>query len=287
MFFEEDGPDPHDCCIHPPNEAESIPLKGAPGCLHNECAFCGAHKAIRFAATERAVWERELDHASRHGRGRKRLCVVGCDALAMPMPRWEWLLENIARRLPWVERVSTHADAKSVALKSDGDLERLRSLGLGMVHYGLESGHPAVLARMRKGADPKALLIQAHRLKKAGFALSVSVIAGLGGKEISLAHARATGRLLSRMDPDHVGVHTMVAPPGASLPEEMRSGSFILPDPLELLEELGVMLAYTDLSSGLFTADPAGDGLSLKVRLPHGKEAALGMIRDALLDKLR
>lgn len=39
------------------------------------------------------------------------------DALIMPMRRWEWLLANISTRLPWVERVATYANAKSVEKK--------------------------------------------------------------------------------------------------------------------------------------------------------------------------
>jgi radical SAM superfamily enzyme YgiQ (UPF0313 family) len=286
MFFETDGLDHQGYCIRPPSEAYSILLQATLGCSHNKCTFCDAYKGKRFAIKDRAIWERDLDFAAKYCRRQNRLFVMDGDALIMPMRHWEWLLENIRDRLPWVERVSTYANAKNVALKTDEELRRLRELGLSMAYYGVESGHPEVLKNVRKGADPEKLYTQARRLKDAGFTLSVTVIVGLAGKEGGLEHAKATGELLSRIDPDYVGALTLMLPEITPLARDARNGDFILPEQMELLAELGVMFSHTQLSGGMFTANHASNYLPIRAHLPRDKEKTMALIRNALEGKI-
>lgn len=277
-----EGLDHQGYCIRPPSEAYSILLQATLGCSHNKCTFCEAYREKRFSIKDQAVWDRDLDFAAKYCRGQDRVFVMDGDAMIMPMRHWEWLLQGIAARLPWVKRVSTYANAKDVALKSDADLSRLRELGLSMVYYGLESGDAEVLRRVRKGSDPDKLLAQARRLKEAGFIISVTVIVGLAGRQGSLRHARATGELLSRMDPDYVGALTLMLQPGAPIYDEAQRGEFELPGQMELLAELGTIFAHTNLSKGLFTANHASNYLSIKAYMPEDKEKTLGLIRAAL-----
>lgn len=286
MFFETEGLDHQGHCIRPPSEAYSILLQATLGCSHNKCTFCDAYKAKRFAIKDRAIWEKDLAYASRWRRGQNRVFVMDGDAFVMPMRHWEWLLTNIGERLPWVERIGCYANAKSVAQKTDDDLRRLRELGLSMIYYGVESGHPDVLRKIRKGADPEKLLIQARRLKDAGFILSVTVIVGIAGREGGLEHAIATGDLVSKMDPDYVGALTLMLPPGAPITEDVRTGNLDLPDQMELLAELGVMFSHTNLTNGMFTANHASNYLPIRAYLPRDKEKVTALIREALEGKI-
>jgi radical SAM superfamily enzyme YgiQ (UPF0313 family) len=280
--FMTKGLDHQGYCIRPPSEAYSILLQATLGCSHNKCTFCDAFKNKRFAIKDQSIWEKDLEYAEKYCKYQNRLFVMDGDALIMPMPRWQWLLDNIARRLPWVERVSTYANAKGVSLKSDEDLRRLRELGLSMIYYGVESGHPEILKKIRKGADPEKLLLQARRLKKAGMILSVTVIVGLGGQEGALEHALATGRLLSQMDPEYVGALTLMLAPGTPLYQEAGQGAYVLPDQLSLLAELGVLFANTNLSQGMFTANHASNYLPIRAYLPQDKDQVLRLIKQAL-----
>lgn len=286
MDHVADGLDHQGYCIRPPSEAYSILLQATLGCSHNKCTFCEAYKGKRFAIKDRAIWQRDLDFAARYCRRQDRVFIMDGDALVMPMRHWEWLLTAIRERLPWVTRVATYANAKGVALKSDDDLARLRELGLSMAYYGVESGHPDVLRAVRKGADPETLYLQAKRLRDAGFALSVTVIVGLAGREGSLAHAVATGELLSRIDPEYVGALTLMLPNGAPLTETAQRGDFTLPDPMELLAELGVIFSHTTLSQGMFTANHASNYLPIRARLPQDKEKTMSLLRGALEGKI-
>jgi radical SAM superfamily enzyme len=121
-----------------------------------------------------------------------------------------------------------------------------------------------------------------RKLKEAGIKLSVTVLLGIAGKEKSLQHAKATGELLSAMDPDFVGALTVMLIPGTPLYEEFNSGKFQLPDQRGLLEELREMIRHTNLSRGLFYSNHASNYLPVKARLPKGKQDALDLIDRAL-----
>lgn len=121
-----------------------------------------------------------------------------------------------------------------------------------------------------------------RKVKDAGIKLSVTVLLGIAGIERSLEHARATGGLLSRMDPDYIGALTVMLIPGTELWEEYRKGDFRLPDEEGLLRELREMILYTDITKGLFYSNHASNYLPVKARLPRGKQDALDLIDSAL-----
>ncbi|ADK85432.1 Radical SAM domain protein [Desulfarculus baarsii DSM 2075] len=269
-------------CIRPPSEANSILIQATLGCSHNKCAFCGTYYDKRFGIKDRQTLEQDLRFAQKHCRRQDRVFVMDGDALIMPMAHWEWLLGQIREKLPWVRRVGSYANSKSIAMKSDDDLRRLRELGLGILYYGVESGHPDVLRDIKKGADPEKLITQGRRAKAAGMKVSVTVLLGVGGAERSQEHARATGQLLTAMDPDYVGALTLMLIPGTPMGDAHAAGQFKLPDAKGMLMELREMLANTDLSDGLFFANHASNYLPIKAYLPADKQKALELIDGAL-----
>jgi radical SAM superfamily enzyme YgiQ (UPF0313 family) len=269
-------------CIRPPSEADSILIQATLGCSHNKCSFCGTYRDKRFAIKPQATLERDLAFAQKYCRRQNRLFVMDGDALIMPMRHWEWLLGQIKERLPWVRRVGAYANAKSVALKSDDDLRRLKELGLGILYYGVESGHPQVLGDISKGSTPQKLITQGQRVKAAGIRLSVTVLLGIGGTARSQEHARATGELLSAMDPDFVGALTLMLIPGTPLGDQAQAGAFSLPDAPGMLRELREMIAHTNLSGGLFYANHASNYLPVKARLPQDQARTVALIDKAL-----
>ncbi|MBG0775410.1 MAG: radical SAM protein [Desulfovibrionaceae bacterium] len=268
--------------IRPPSEADSILLQATVGCSHNKCAFCGAYQRVRFAIKDRATVFADIEFAARHMGGNRRLFLCDGDALVMPQARLEELLLRIRERLPRVARVASYANAKAVAMKTDAELARLRELGVGLVYMGLESGHAPTLERMNKKGDPECILAQAARVRAAGMRLSVTVLLGAGGVEDSLAHARATGELLTRMRPEQTAALALTPIPGTPLARWIDEGAFTLPTPAGLLAELAELLEHIHLERGLFLADHASNYLPMRLRLPRDKAAALAHIARAL-----
>lgn len=279
---EEEGMHYEGYCIRPPSEAGSILLQVTVGCSHNHCAFCGTYRDKRFRIKEERIILSDILYAARRMRQTDRLFLMDGDALIIPQPRLVWILERIREHLPWVKRVGVYANAKSIRKKSLEDLRRLRENGLGILYYGVETGDDEIRAAIQKGSTAAVCIEMGRRIKEAGILLSATVLLGIGGRGQSLRHARATGRLLSAMDPDYVGALTVMLIPGTPLYRDDESGAFELPDEAGLLRELREMIAHTDLSGGYFFSNHASNYLPVKAKLPDGKQKALDLIDAAL-----
>ncbi len=268
--------------IRPPSEAYSILLQVTVGCSHNKCIFCGTYKDKRFRIKSDERILKDIRFASQYCKRQDRVFLMDGDALIIPQKRLIWILERIREYLPWVNRVGLYANAKSIKMKSDEELRQLKELGLGIVYLGVETGHPELLKKICKGTSRENLILQGKRIKQAGIRLSVTVLLGIGGTEMSSEHARETGTLLTEMDPNFVGALTVMVLPNTSLGQEYAEKKFQPLSVKQLLIELGEMLAATRLSRGLFYSNHASNYLPIKVRFPEGKEPALALIQKAL-----
>ena len=269
-------------CIRPPSEAHSILLQVTLGCSHNQCAFCGSYKDKRFAIKDDKIMLSDILFASKHMRDQERAFLMDGDALIIPQKRLMWILERIREHLPWVKRVGAYANAKSIKMKSRQELIELRENGLGILYLGVESGDDETLKKVKKGTDARNLIRMGKKVREAGIKLSVTVLLGIAGPERSLEHARATGELLSAMDPNYVGALTVMLIPGTPLYEDYEKGEFRLPDERAALLELREMIAHTHLTRGLFFSNHASNYLPVRARLPRGKQVALDFIDAAL-----
>jgi radical SAM superfamily enzyme YgiQ (UPF0313 family) len=268
--------------IRPPSEANSILLQVTVGCSRNRCTFCGSYRSERFRIKSEEVVRQDIAFAASHCRRQRRLFLCDGDALVIPQPRLVAILREVRAQLPWVTRVGSYANARSISLKSDAELRELRELGLGILYMGLESGDDATLKAIRKGADAATQTAMGRKAIDAGMKLSVTVILGIAGRSRSAVHARRTAAVLSAIDPDYVGALSLMLIPGTPLYEDWRAGAFELPEPDEMLAELRTLIAETRLSQGLFHANHASNYLPIKARLPKDRDAVVALIDRAL-----
>ncbi len=269
-------------CIRPPSEAFSILLQVTVGCSHNKCTFCGTYTGKRFRIKDDSMVLGDILFASKYMRRQDRVFLMDGDALIIPQKRLMWILDRIKEHLPWVRRVGAYANAKSIKMKTPEQLKDLKKNGLGILYLGVETGDEELLKKIRKGSSPQHLINMGRKVREAGIKLSVTVLLGIAGRERSLEHAKATGELLSGMDPNYVGALTVMLIPGTPLHEEFQNGTFEVPTEKELLLELREMIARTNLSRGLFFSNHASNYLPIKARLPKGKQVALDQIDSAL-----
>ncbi len=273
--------------IRPPSEADSIILQVTVGCSHNKCTFCGTYKGKRFHIKDDAVIDEDIRYAARNFSFLRRVFLADGDALIIPQRRLVRIFSRIREAMPWIQRIGLYGNAKSIVRKSPEELAELRNLGLGIVYLGLESGDPETLKAIRKGASPERMVEAGRRVRDAGIKLSVTVLLGIAGRERSREHARATGDVLSAMDPHYVGALTLMLLPNTELGQKAARGAFELMDPPELLAELREMIAHTHLSRGLFLSNHASNYLPLKVRMPAEKAKALAAVDAALRGDVR
>jgi radical SAM superfamily enzyme YgiQ (UPF0313 family) len=269
-------------CIRPPPEAYSILLQVTLGCSHNKCTFCGTYKDKPFRIKDNDIILSDILFASKYMRRQDRVFLMDGDALIIPQKRLMWILERIKEHLPWVKRVGAYANTKSITMKSLQELVELRENGLGKLYLGVETGDDEIRKKINKGSSAQHCLEMGKRVKDAGMELIVMVLLGVAGKAKSLDHARATGELLSAMNPGYVAALTVILIPGTPLWEEYERGDFELPDERGLLIEMKEMIAHTNLSGGIFASNHASNYLPVKVRLPEGKQEALDLIDAAL-----
>ncbi len=272
--------------IRPPSEANSILLQVTVGCSRNKCTFCGTYRGERFKIKSDDVILEDIAFAAQYCRRQRRVFLCDGDALILPQARLVHILSAVRDQLPWVTRVGAYANAKSLAMKRPEELVELRALGLGILYMGLESGDDATLTAINKGADSAKMIAMGRKALAAGFKLSVTVLLGIAGTRRSQAHAEATGRVLSAIDPDYVGALSLMLVPGTPLAADCDAGRFELPGPREMLLELRTMFAHTHLSQGLFHANHASNYLPIKARLPRDRETVLALIDHALEGKV-
>ena len=272
--------------IRPPSEANSILLQVTVGCSRNKCTFCGTYMGERFRIKPDSIIMEDIAFAANYCKRQRRVFLCDGDVLIIPQKRLMKILVEIEKQLPWVTRVGTYANAKSLNMKSPDELKELKAHGLGIAFMGLETGDDVTLKNINKGATSQHMIEMGKKARSAGIKLSITVLLGIAGKERSRIHAKETGRVLSAIDPEYVGALSLMLIPGTPLCNDYESGKFLLPDPNEMLEELRIMIANTNLSSGLFHANHASNYLPIRAKLPKDKEATLKLIDEALAGRI-
>lgn len=268
----------------PPSEANSLILQVTVGCSYNRCTFCHSFQEKEFRIKSFEEIKEDIDEASEIG-PIPRVFLADGDALIIPQADLIRILEYLKLRIDGLERVGIYANAVDVLKKDVEELKELEACGLGIIYLGLESGNPEVLKRIRKNASVEQMIRAAKRVKEAGILLSVTVLLGIGGVELSRAHAEDTGKVLSEMDPEFVGALSLIIVPGTPIEGELRSGRLVLPTPFELIGELETMITNCRFTQCFFASNHASNYLPLRIHMPREKERALELIREVLEKK--
>jgi len=82
-----------------------------------------------------------------------------------------------------------------------------------------------------------------------------------------------------------VGALSVIVVPGTPLAEEVEKGTFVVPDPYQMLKELAVMIKNTNITHTFFASNHASNYLPIKVWLPEDKDRAVRAIMHVLNQK--
>jgi len=268
--------------FRPPSEADSLILQLTVGCSWNRCTYCAMYRMKRFRVRPVEEVLAEVREVAPMVSGVRRVFLGDGDALAAPREHLEQVLEEIRARLPQVTRVGLYADSRSILSTGVEALAHLRSLGLGIVYFGPESGDPETLRAVRKGATVERQLEACRVVLSSGVKLSAMVLLGLAGVSGSERHARATGRFLLAAAPTYAAALTVTPVPGTELFDDVKAGRLVLPDPFGTLQELAWMLEEMAGYRGQLHANHASSYLPLKLRLPRDREPALALLRAVI-----
>ncbi|MGI6308999.1 MAG: radical SAM protein [Dethiobacteria bacterium] len=259
----------------PPSEAGSLILQATIGCSHNQCTFCISFIDKKYRERDLQDIFEDIDSAAGYFRDVRRVFLADGNAMAMDSPKLLKILAKLYGTFPQLERVSIYATPRDLLHKQPQELAELKKAGMGIVYMGVETGNEELLAWIRKGATREEVSKAGQRAREAGLILSVTVINGLGGNEKMAAHAYDTATLLNEIDPDYLGLLTLMVCQGTPLARQVERGKFEVPAPLEILHEIRMMLEPLELTNCVFRCNHASNYLPLKGTLPQDKKALL------------
>ncbi len=170
---------------------------------------------------------------------------------------------------------------RTLLKKSVDQLRELRASGLTMVYLGLGRVMNRPWPGVHKGVTV-AQQIERRKAKDAGIELSLTCILGIAGVERSLIHGRATGEALSAIDPEFIGVLSLIIQEGTPIAARIRRGELVLPDPIGMLRELREMIAATNVTHALFRSNHASNYLPIGGQLPRDKTRMLAALDEVL-----
>ena len=263
----------------PPSEGNSLILQTTVGCSHNKCTFCNMYKAKNFKIKDIDIIKKDIDEAYENYNNYRRVFLADGDALIIPTEKLLNILDYLNTKFQYLHRITTYATPTNINNKSINELKKLRQKGVKMVYLGLESGSKKILKEMKKGADPEDFLKASKKLKKANIKNSITIILGLGGKEKSKLHAKKTGELISKIEPEYLSALTLMVKKDAPLYEKIDNGEFKLLNPTEVLEELYKIINNTKVDKKcIFRSNHASNYYSIKGTLPEDKEKILNKL---------
>jgi len=271
--------------FRPPSEATSLILQLTVGCSWNRCTYCGMYRGKAYRVRPAKELRNEIRAIAPVATRVRRIFLADGDALAAPLEILDQVLTEILETMPWVQRVGIYGDSRSILTKGAEDLRNLRGMGLGIVYFGAESGDPATLKAVRKGATLERQIEACRIVREAGIKLSVMVLLGLAGCRDSERHARATGRFLTDAMPTYSAALTVTPVPGTEMHSAVEEGILELPDRWGMLQELQWMLEEMDGYRGIFHANHASNYLPLKLRLPRDRKATVELLESVIAER--
>ena len=266
----------------PPSEAYSLIIQVTYGCSHNRCAFCDMYDDKHFAMRPMEEIREDFELARRVYRRVERVFLADGDALMRKTDDLVQILGLVYGLFPECQRVTCYASPTSLQIKSEEELRLLREKGLKMVYMGLESGCDAVLERMDKGHTAAQIIAAGQKARRSGLQLSVTAISGLGSRELWREHAVETAQAFNAMNPEYIGLLTLMVEPGTPLEKWVREGSFYVLKPVEVMQEMELFLQHIDSPGSVFRMNHASNYLTLKGTLNQDRERLLQQVRQGL-----
>ena len=269
----------------PPSESFSLILRITIGCSHNKCSFCSMYKGVQFHIKPFEQIKAEINYFRSRAKYVNRIFLADGDALIVPTEKLIEILKYIKNIFPECERISTYASPKSLELKSEDELKKIKDNGISLLYIGAESGSDEVLKNINKGVTSKELGDLILKAKKVGFKTSVTFIVGILGEKDFREHAVATGNFISRCEPDYVGILSLMLEENTTIYQEWLKGNFKEADGIDILKEIKLIIENINVTSNIiFRSNHASNYINLKGNLPEDKKKLIQEI-DISLNK--
>jgi radical SAM superfamily enzyme YgiQ (UPF0313 family) len=271
--------------IRPPSEAHSLLIEVFQGCNYNQCKFCGIYKEREeFRVLRLEEIYKQIEAAKKlYDDYYRTVFLTGSDMTFLPTEFLLNVLNRISETFPSLERITSYSSARSAVGKTLEEFIKLRKAGLNRLHMGLESGSDQILKLMKKGTISKIIMKAGERIKRAEIELSLYVLLGLGGRDLTQEHVRGTTKVLNEMDPHFIRFRTLNILPNTPLFQEVREGKFKRLTPYEIIKEQREIIAGLDVHSEILN-DHVSDYLDFEAKFPEDKILIVKLLDRILTD---
>ncbi len=266
----------------PPSEAYSLIVQATIGCSQNRCTFCSMYKEKNFRIRKTEDIIEDLILGRQEYSKVERIFLADGDALIIKTEELLKILEAIKTIFPECKRVGIYGSPKSILGKSTKELIELRKLGLGIVYLGVESGSDLILEKIKKGVNSFEMIAAGRKIKEADILLSITLISGLGGKEHSMEHVVESARVVNEMNPDYIGLLTLLVEEGTEFYDDVLNGKFKLLTPKEVLLETREFVKRLNVDNCIFRSNHASNYVALGGTLNKDKNLILAQIEEGL-----
>ena len=267
----------------PPAEAYSLILQVERGCPYNKCTFCGMYRGMQYQKLPVNEIRELIALESRGNPNARRIFLADGDVMRRPFDELLEILKLLNQHFPRLARVSLYASGTAIATKSAEELRTLRSLKLHTLYMGLESGDNQILKNCNKGETAAKMVEAGIMSQKNGLRMSVMILLGLGGTDLSNQHAENTAKALNLMQPRLLSALRVVPVASTELYDDVANGNFNMLSEQGVVQELRQIIDGLDMQSTVFRANHGSNVIPLEGRLPKDKTRLLTEL-DALIN---
>ncbi|WP_163132193.1 radical SAM protein [Agarivorans sp. Alg241-V36] len=261
-------------------EAKSVLIQTTLGCSNNQCTFCTMFDDKRFKVRDLEAIFKDIDEARLMHHKVESIFLIDGNVMAMRTDKLLKILDKVKVTFPELKHLALYSGFNDFRRKSISELKELRSAGLTTAYSGLESGDPIVLERIKKGMTREHAIKGMEMAREANIQVLASFIFGLGGKDRSIEHAENTTSLLNIMQPDAIAPMALAIQPGSELERELHRGEFVLPTPLQILEEERYLLENMDDFPCYYWGDHGNNIASMRGVWPEVRQSFLQNINQ-------
>lgn len=266
----------------PPSEAYSLIVQVTIGCSHNQCTFCSMYKDKKFRIRQISEIIKDLEAARAHYKSIKRVFLADGNALVLKTEDLKTILKKINELFPECERVGIYSAPKDILRKTVEELKSLNELGLGIAYLGIESGSDEILKSIKKGVTAEEMIEAGRKIIRSGMSLSTTIISGLGGAERWKEHAIESARVVNAINPQYLGLLTLLLEEETELCKEVQEGTFQLLSPEEIMKETHLFIQQLQVKDCILRSNHPSNYVSLQGILPQDQSKLLLRLEEAL-----
>ncbi len=269
----------------PPYEAGSLLLEVAAGCTHHKCKFCTLYNDLPFSFRMSPLEdiEEDLQEAAKRnwmwGWECRHVFLTGANPFVLKSGLLMEISALVKRYFPTCESIGSFARITDIELKSDEELQRLKSAGFDGLTIGMETADEEALQFMNKGYGKKDILVQCGRLDKAGISYKFFYLVGISGKDRGQRGAKVTAEVCNQLHPELVGANMLTIYPDSELYNEIRKGNWQPEGEKEKYMEMKTLVENLAIETE-FAAMGASNAVQLYGVLPKDKTKLLAVLDE-------